>query len=533
MKKKTKTFAQRAKDIVKSFPRAKYDPIEKKALEEAMDKLMMEQEQYRNMMGMGNNEEPMQQSFPEGGMVPMTMLKPQSGQLVSSLDTKTLGAMTPNEGGGSSGADMSMAGFDPSIPGKLLSSIGDLISYKKPTRNILPEYHDYSKPNIMALGGKGKYIIDPSNEEALPQHPSINAANYYLADGMVPDYDTFISRSAKQKINEGGVTTDPLTGDVIVPKNNKTTKKTETTVTPATNETPALKRVIPELQSGLIRNRYGNVPGYPDYMGVTIGNKGFASGVNPPVGTLPITNPVSSKNLEIDKLNDIVANNKKELESKRVKNKNEFLPSYISAGANITGNLLQMLFDKKPGNTTLPTYTPEGIDLYGQKMNLSRDADVARAIVRNQARNMGLNAIDTSGLVSGSEADITRNLGKATTEADLAEQQYNVGARNQAAQFNAMQKMRNTMIDQQRKDMWRERNMNYLSGAIGTIPELMKDINMIKYQNKYLGQLSKADKNKLAILAKMYPDYTFDANDPVVREILYNMKNISGNKKTN
>ena len=192
-----------------------------------------------------------------------------------------------------------------------------------------------------------------------------------------------------------------------------------------------------------------------------------------------------------------------------------------------------MLLDKKPGNTTLSIYTPEGIDLYGQKMNLSRDADVARAIVRNQARNMGLNAIDTSGLVSGSEADITRNLGKATTEADLAEQQYNVGARNQAAQFNAMQKMRNAMIDQQRKDMWRERNMNYLSGAIGTIPELMKDINMIKFQNKYLGQLSKADKNKLAILAKMYPDYTFDANDPVVREILYNMKNISGNKKTN
>ena len=65
-----------------------------------------------------------------------------------------------------------------------------------------------------------------------------------------------------------------------------------------------------------------------------------------------------------------------------------------------------MLLDKKPGNTTLPTYTPEGIDLYGQKMNLSRDADVARAIVRNQARNMGLNAMDTSGLVSGSEADI-------------------------------------------------------------------------------------------------------------------------------
>ena len=142
MKKKTKTFAQRAKDIIKSFPRAKYDPIEKKALEEAMDKLMMEQEQYRNMMGMGNNEEPMQQSFPEGGMVPMTMLKPQSGQLASFLDTKTLGAMTSNEGGssegGSSGADTSMQGFDPSVIGKVLGSIGDLISYKKPTRNIQP-----------------------------------------------------------------------------------------------------------------------------------------------------------------------------------------------------------------------------------------------------------------------------------------------------------------------------------------------------------------------------------------------------------
>lgn len=33
---------------------------------------------------------------------------------------------------------------------------------------------------------KGKYILDPSNEEAVYQHPSINAASNYLSSGMVP-----------------------------------------------------------------------------------------------------------------------------------------------------------------------------------------------------------------------------------------------------------------------------------------------------------------------------------------------------------
>jgi len=50
-KKQNKTFAQRAKSIVKKYKRADFDPIEKAALDSSLQKLQQEQEAYKQSQG--------------------------------------------------------------------------------------------------------------------------------------------------------------------------------------------------------------------------------------------------------------------------------------------------------------------------------------------------------------------------------------------------------------------------------------------------------------------------------------------------
>jgi hypothetical protein len=54
--KKTKTFAEKAKHIVNRYKRADWDPIEKAALESSLQKLQEEQEMFKNINGIGENQ---------------------------------------------------------------------------------------------------------------------------------------------------------------------------------------------------------------------------------------------------------------------------------------------------------------------------------------------------------------------------------------------------------------------------------------------------------------------------------------------
>lgn len=70
MKKQNKTFAQRARDIESKYKRAAFDKIEKEGMESELEALMAEQEQVREMMGLNQQEQPMQE-FGNGGKMMM------------------------------------------------------------------------------------------------------------------------------------------------------------------------------------------------------------------------------------------------------------------------------------------------------------------------------------------------------------------------------------------------------------------------------------------------------------------------------
>ena len=69
MKKIKKSFADRARELQRKYKNASYDPMQAQELEDEMTKLMAEQEQIREMLGL--NEQPQQvQQFDKGGFTP-------------------------------------------------------------------------------------------------------------------------------------------------------------------------------------------------------------------------------------------------------------------------------------------------------------------------------------------------------------------------------------------------------------------------------------------------------------------------------
>ena len=66
MKKKQKTFAERARDLKKLYPRSEWDAIERKDLEKSMRELRDEQEQTRVAMGIADHADNMDQQEQEG-----------------------------------------------------------------------------------------------------------------------------------------------------------------------------------------------------------------------------------------------------------------------------------------------------------------------------------------------------------------------------------------------------------------------------------------------------------------------------------
>lgn len=195
------------------------------------------------------------------------------------------------------------------------------------------------------------------------------------------------------------------------------------------------------------------------------------------------------------------------------------LPSYLSAGAGIVGNLAQMLLDKKPQKLITPTYQPERLDLSEERNLAERQAIESGNIARRNLREGSLSTGQMLANLGVTEAGIQGTKGNVLTGLGTAEKQYNVGATNQANQYAAEAKAKDILINQQLQDAWKQRQLQYLSGAIGTVPQTMADINRIKQQDKYLSQLSTAERNKLKALNAWFSNYYLgEGNIPSFRK---------------
>lgn len=520
-KNKTKTFAQRAQDIIKSFPRAKYDSIEKSALEGAMEKLMIEQEAFRQANNMGQGQQEIQSlayggydedPYKQAGFRPVQ--KPMSDDLTNAIIylNNKMYPYTP---------ETSEPVIPTVAPPKQASPVAPVrpITYGgPPASNGFIESSLFRATNAIPVGS-----ASTGTSSAIPLSSFKSKADPIYFESANPLYST---PNNPQLYQEPIV---PPPTPPLPPVNRGTgTVKSANTPTPATVASAASPAPSP---ADIVKQNSIN-----SLMGPPTMDQMFANSYTRPQGLrewnmmpkmktglekMSEESPKVTTGLEMDKINAKIADNKAKVAGKG--DGTSLLPSYISAGTSLLGNIAQMIFDKRPKPLNLPKYTPEGIDLYNQRLGLRRDADVDRSTMLNQTRNVGMNAGQTISAMNSGTAGLQRNLGRALTESELAEQQYNVGARNRAGEVNAMTGMREGMMNKQMEEMWKQRQSEYLAGATNTIPEFMSDVNRIKYQDKYLKQLSDKDRAMLELLMNSSQNYGgyFTPDGRFVSDIYY------------
>lgn len=163
----------------------------------------------------------------------------------------------------------------------------------------------------------------------------------------------------------------------------------------------------------------------------------------------------------------------------------QYMPSAISGLSNIGGNLLMAALSKKNQPTiSASMMTPREVNLAGAREQARRDAAVSRNINIRNARNLGLGSGATMGNIAAANAAIDRNLGRNIMGSNIAEEQANVQSANQAAAMNAQAVNRAGMMNTQLQQQGLQNRLGYLSGALGTIPGVMRDINMINADEK-------------------------------------------------
>jgi len=157
------------------------------------------------------------------------------------------------------------------------------------------------------------------------------------------------------------------------------------------------------------------------------------------------------------------------------------LPYAISGASNIAGNLLLAAMTKKNTPQINPILaTPERLNLEPQAEQFRKDASVSKNVGMKNARDLGLNAGATLANMGAIGSSVDRQLADTLTKLYGQQEQFNVGTANQFASQNQDVANRANMMNTQLKSQGLQDQLGYLSGALGTIPGVMKDVRMDK-----------------------------------------------------
>lgn len=597
-KNKHKTFSQRARDIIKSFPRAKYDSIEKAALDQAMEKLMMEQEAVREAYGMNQEQQRQLGGFESiassvaGGMPQMTQLAGPSATLAN--------RMSPPGGTGNG-----LTGEIKSGIGSMIGTLGNAIqslTYKPPQKQILPVYQEQNGPKVMQYAGSVEEELprwmqrrdkkfNPWSEDLNNVSPReqelfnyVNELNPFWQNAYNTDRRIGTSRNVNQlerRLERSNRGIDGSIDDIGKKRQRELDRQTYGTGLkgrfnqglynvgikdniPNMLTLPSVDlQPTPDLQPNLTMYDNSGVPinnnsltnsyqnglinfDIPDVLKPFMNNNSnvvpYKSGYNniPSVQGQLIDYPKpytpdnipdfqipqygSSSDSEDQPISSTTSNYIKPEEYKTSN-----FPALMSGLSTVAGNLGQWLFMNKGKNVTLPTYSPEKINLYNQRLGLRRDADLANRSALTQGRNLGLNAMQTMNAFNAGNSDIMRNLGRGLTESELAEQQFNAQSQNEANAFNANIKGRENMFNTQLDLDRDERSREYLAGIMSAAPGYVNDVYRNKYQDDFLNRQSISDANRLNVMQNSAYNYGLLANSPDTSNTGSVVKNVSYN----
>lgn len=161
------------------------------------------------------------------------------------------------------------------------------------------------------------------------------------------------------------------------------------------------------------------------------------------------------------------------------------LPTAIGAGVGVLGNLFLANQAKKLYNPVdASPISASTINLEPQANSLRSDASLSKRVNLLNARNSGASAGEMLANVAASNAGVDRGLGDSLTKLYLGQEQFNASANNEASMFNSQNKLRAGMFNSQSKSNATAESLDYLAGAAQTIPAAMREVQLMKADEK-------------------------------------------------
>jgi hypothetical protein len=196
--KKQKTFSDRAKDLQKKFPRASWDPIERKDLNAALRKLKDEQEQFKTAMGIANDADQMDQQEEQGEPQGQPEEAEGEGAMGGHLIRGNMGstyAMGGYPWGGNIGgmnSHLNQSGFGTKAPNTLMgtNNPGGAAQFQSPTDSFLPFAISGAASLIGDIAGLSNINKNMPRNIQLPRVTPQNISLQSQREGLQRGYNT-------------------------------------------------------------------------------------------------------------------------------------------------------------------------------------------------------------------------------------------------------------------------------------------------------------------------------------------------------
>lgn len=169
------------------------------------------------------------------------------------------------------------------------------------------------------------------------------------------------------------------------------------------------------------------------------------------------------------------------------------LPSLISTGVSLAGNITGMLDAKKRAKTAgidIPRMAPEQISLEPQRESIRREAGTARNVVLRNARDVSSPGAAYANQIAG-VSSIYDSLGSQLGQSYMTEQNTNAQMRQSANQANLETGLRGSMFNAQMKDKYNTEASAYRDAAFQAIPEGLRDYRAQRSQDQWMSTMGK------------------------------------------
>lgn len=173
--------------------------------------------------------------------------------------------------------------------------------------------------------------------------------------------------------------------------------------------------------------------------------------------------------------------------------KSSILPSVISTGASLIGNIAGMVGAKKraeESQISIPRTAAEQISLEPQREELRREAATARNVALRNARDVSSPGAAYANQISGVRG-IMDSLGSAQGQSYMTEQNTNAQYRNQASLSNLQNQMQGRMFNAQIKANYLNQADQYRDAAFQAIPQGLQDYRAQVSQDQMLSTIGK------------------------------------------